>query len=114
MEGLFAYGTLLGLAGAIIVTWAGTNAIGAWIGVDRDEFRKWIAGLLALVLSYMTAVVVDGAGIEKAVVAFVNALIIFVASLGINQLPPGNRRATEPSTADLAKGRVPRYLRSWI
>jgi hypothetical protein len=108
---LFTWAALGSLAGASAATLLATNVIGGLIGPDGDKLRKWIAVGIALALSYLTAAFATDVGAEKWIIAFFNALVIFSAALGVNQFPPGNRQATPPQ---LASGREPRYLRSWV
>lgn len=114
MNDLFTFAALGTLTGATAATLLATNVIGGLIGPSSDKARKWIALGIALALSYVTAGFADDAGPEKWIVAFFNGLVIFSAALGVNQLPPGNRQATSASPAQLAQGREPRYLRSWV
>lgn len=114
MNDLFTFAALGTLTGATAATLLATNVIGGLIGPSGDKARKWIALGIALALSYVTAAFADDAGPEKWIVAFFNGLVIFSAALGVNQLPPGNRQATSASPTQLAQGREPRYLRSWV
>jgi len=106
---LFTWAGLGSVAGASAATLLTANVIGGLIGPQADKARKWIALGTALLLSYLTAAFAT-AGPEKWIIAFFNALVIFSAALGVNQLPPGNRPATPPRVAD---NRDPRFIRSW-
>ncbi|MDG4810326.1 hypothetical protein O7634_26535 [Micromonospora sp. WMMD1120] len=114
MNDLFTWAALGTIAGASAATLLATNVIGGLIGPSGDKLRKWIAIAIALLLSYGTAAFADDAGGEKWVIAFFNALVIFSAALGVNQFPPGNRQATQPSPTQVAQGREPRIFRSWV
>ncbi|GAA3755395.1 hypothetical protein [Micromonospora maritima] len=114
MNDLFTWAALGSLTGASAATLLATNVIGGLIGPSGDKARKWIALGFALLLSYLTAAFADDAGPEKWIIAFFNGLVIFSAALGINQLPPGNRQATQASPTQLAQGREPRFVRSWV
>jgi hypothetical protein len=111
MNDLFSWAALGTVAGASAATLLATNAIGALLGTGEtaDKARKFIALGFALLISYVTAAFAD-AGPEKWFIAFFNGLVIFSAALGINQLPPGNRVATQPRVAD---NKDPRFMRSW-
>ncbi|MCF0096759.1 hypothetical protein [Micromonospora sp. MH99] len=111
MNDLFTWAALGTIAGASAATLLATNVIGALLGPSGDKLRKWIAIVIALLLSYLTAAFADEAGGEKWVIAFFNALVIFSAALGVSQFPPGNRQATP---TQLASGREPRVFRSWV
>ncbi|MFG3684632.1 hypothetical protein [Micromonospora sp. NPDC047740] len=113
MNDLFTFAALGTLTGASAATLLAANVIGGLIGPNGDKARKWIALGIALALSYVAAAFAD-AGPEKWIVAFFNGLVIFSAALGVNQLPPGNRQATSASPTQLAQGREPRYIRSWV
>ncbi|MGW3894935.1 hypothetical protein ACWD6L_07030 [Micromonospora profundi] len=114
MNDLFTWAALGSMAGASAATLLATNVIGGLIGPSGDKLRKWIAIAIALLLSYVTAAFADDAGGEKWIIAFFNALVIFSAALGVNQFPPGNRQATQASPTQVAQGREPRVLRSWV
>ncbi|GAB3936422.1 hypothetical protein [Micromonospora vulcania] len=114
MNDLFTWTALGTIAGASAATLLAANVIGGLIGPSGDKARKWIAIGVALVLSYLTAAFADEAGGEKWIIAFFNALVIFSAALGINQFPPGNRQPTQASPTQVAAGREPRILRSWV
>ncbi|MBM0237648.1 hypothetical protein JNW88_11620 [Micromonospora sp. ATA32] len=114
MNDLFTWTAMGTLTGASAATLLATNVIGGLIGPSGDKARKWIAVGIALALSYLTAAFAKDVGDEKWITAFFNGLVIFSAAFGINQLPPGNRQATQPSQGKLAQGREPRILRSWV
>lgn len=115
MNDFFTWAALGSLAGASAATLLASNVIGGLIGPRADKARKWIALGFALLLSYLTAAFAAGdAGAEKWFIAFFNGLVIFSTSLGVNQLPPGNRQATQPSPAQVAQASEPRFIRSWV
>ncbi|MFF5174629.1 hypothetical protein ACFY3U_18605 [Micromonospora sp. NPDC000089] len=114
MNDLFTWAALGSLTGASAATLLTANVVGGLIGPGGDKARKWIALAVALLLSYGTAAFASDAGAQKWVIAFFNGLVIFSAALGANQLPPGNRQATSASPTQLAQGREPRYIRSWV
>ena len=109
MNDLFTWAGLGTIAGASAATLLTANVAGLLIGPKADKARKWIALGTALLLSYVTAAFAD-AGPEKWIIAFFNALIIFSAALGVNQLPPGNRA---PSATQVADNGPARFAQSW-
>lgn len=114
MNDLFTWAALGSLTGASAATLLATNVIGGLIGPKGDKARKWIALGFGLTLAYITAAFATEAGPEKWIIAFFNGLVIFSAALGINQLPPGNRQPTQPSSTQVAQGTEPRFIRSWV
>ncbi|GAB3178743.1 hypothetical protein FHX75_11404 [Micromonospora palomenae] len=115
MNDLFTWPALGSLTGASAATLLTANVVGGLLGPAGDKARKWIALGVALALSYLTAAFATDVGAEKWIIAFFNGLIIFSAALGINQLPPGNRQATQASPSRIAQGGgEPRYIRSWV
>jgi hypothetical protein len=111
---LFTWAALGTVAGASAATLLTANVIGGLLGPDNDKARKWIALGVALLLSYATAAFATDAGGEKWLIAFFNGLVIFSAALGVNQLPSGNRQPTRATPGQLAQGREPRFVRSWV
>ncbi|TDC28874.1 hypothetical protein [Micromonospora sp. KC213] len=114
MNDLFTWAALGSLTGASAATLLTANVVGGLIGPSGDKARKWIALGVALLLSYTTAAFATEAGAEKWIIAFFNGLVIFSAALGVNQMPPGNRPATQGSPIQPTQGREARFVRSWV
>jgi hypothetical protein len=98
-------GTFQGATAAILLV---VNVFGYLIGPRFDRARKWVAIVLALGIEAALSYKAAGSGFEKWFVAFLNALLLFAAAMGINE---GAGRGLGLAGDDLTKRS---FFRSWI
>ena len=98
-------GTFQGATAAILLV---VNVFGYLIGPRFDKWRKWLAIVLALGIEAVLSYTAAGSGFEKWVVAFLNALLLFAAAMGINE---GAGRGFGLERDDITQRS---FFRSWL
>jgi hypothetical protein len=106
LDDFFTWQSLATFQGATAAILLVVNVFGYVIGRPFDRVRKWLALFLAIGLEFVLAREAAGSGFEKWSVAFLNALLLFSAAMGVNE---GAGRGLMRDT-----GSYRRFFRSWI
>ncbi len=84
-KSLFTLTSLLSLQGAAAAALLVPNVLLYLIREPFKPYAKWVSFVIAMVLSYLVAVLATTGDWTKWVLAFFNGFLIFASAVGINQ-----------------------------
>jgi general stress protein CsbA len=85
LNALFTMQSLLSLQGSAAAALIVPNVLAYLFGDTFKPYKKWVAFVLAMVLSYLVAILASGVDWTKWILAFFNGFLIFASAVGVNQ-----------------------------
>lgn len=82
---LFTIQSLLSMQGAAAASLIVPNVLIYLLGDSFKPYKKWVAFLIAMALSYVVAILAPTQDWTKWLIAFFNGFLVFASAVGINQ-----------------------------
>lgn len=100
LDALFTTESLLSLQGAAAAALLVPAVLLYLIGDAFKPYAKWVSFAIAMILSYLVAILAADTGFVKWILAFFNGFLVFASAVGINQAAAsrgGNMTQVAPS-----------------
>jgi len=85
LNSLFTWESLVSLQGATTVVILVPNVLTFLIGKSFQPYEKWVAFIIALLLSFLVASQASGKGVTKWILAVLNGFFIFASAAGLTE-----------------------------
>lgn len=85
LNSLFTWESLVSLQGATTVVVLVPNVLTFLIGSSFQPYEKWVAFIIALLLSFLVAFQASGKSVTKWILAILNGFFIFASAVGLTE-----------------------------
>jgi hypothetical protein len=92
LDALFTVQSLLSLQGSAAACLLVPNVLSYLFGDSFKPYKKWVSFALAIILSYLVAILAPNTDWSKWILAFFNGFLVFASAVGINQAASGGAR----------------------